>query len=127
MIGDAVAAARAVDGRVTVGINFSSYSDAVGTAQVAKNAVDDSAITSNSFCASALAGIGVALVDYTTALSTWNDCIQSEYCDSSDVDLTPQWTKASDMLAMVDVAMRTGKPINSPLVTAYESINGQRS
>jgi hypothetical protein len=91
-----------LDSRLSVGLNFERYGDAVADARVAYDKTDFGHIDlPTAERLSCLGGVGVplerALNQFVAAYTRWNDCIQDLYCDtdSIDSDLQAHWAKAS--------------------------------
>lgn len=92
----------ALDSRLSVGMNFEAYGNAVASARVVYDRTDFGSIdlpeVDRLTC---LGGVGVplerALNQYVAAYGTWNDCIQEWGCDtdSIDGDLQARWSKAT--------------------------------
>jgi hypothetical protein len=92
-------ALQELDSRLSVGMNFSAYSDKVAAAKVAYDKLPVSALD-----ATCLSLVGspeeTALNEYITAYNTWNDCVSDVDCKNDSITPTLQghWSKATDLL-----------------------------
>lgn len=85
-----------LDSRLSVGLSFSDYSERVGDARVAYDALDFASLSPD-----CIKGPGVqlekALNSYQRAYTTWNDCIGDIDCsnDSIQGELQREWARAT--------------------------------
>jgi len=91
-----------LDSRLSVGLNFSDYSDKVGAAKVAYDRLPISSLDAT--CVDQVATLEEdAYNDYVHAYNTWNDCFSKTGCtnDSIKSSLQADWSKATDLLTTV--------------------------
>ena len=89
-----------LDARLSIGLNYDEYTDAVGDVAVAYRK-SDFAEVGNLAC---LAGVGVPLEkafnQHIKASSTWDECFDSYECSNDDIDgdLQAKWSRATSLL-----------------------------
>lgn len=98
-LGDLHEALTDLDSRLSVGLNFSAYSDKVGDARVAYDRIDFDSL--DPVC-TLLAGVQLekALNSYTRAYNRWNTCIGDYECDTDSINgsLQKEWARAQRQL-----------------------------
>ena len=94
-----------IDSRLSVGMNFSEYSEKVGDAQVAYDRLFDASgdVDLSAGCVRRVAvALEGALNDYIRVYNVWNGCIGDYSCDFSEGDTNKKaqdgWRKASSKL-----------------------------
>ena len=92
---DYVDALQVIDSRLNVGLNQGELSDLAGQAAVEQGQLDD---VPEGFCEEAQESADEAMSIYASTASEWNDCIFDDNCDPDDLDLSSDWTLASDAL-----------------------------
>lgn len=105
-VGPLVAALESLDSRLSIGMNFSDYSQRVGDAKVAYDQIDVSALDAT--CVS-LVGVKAenALNEYITAYNTWNGCVSDINCTNDSITSTLQshWANATVEIAAIKESM----------------------
>jgi hypothetical protein len=92
----------ALNSRLSVGMNYAAYGQAVGDAKVAYDKIKIPDLD-----AACLSGVGkpaeAALNEYLAAYTVWNNCIGTSGCtnDSIKSKLQDHWATASTLLAPV--------------------------
>ena len=105
-LGPFLAAMTEVDSRLNVGLSLAEYSERLGDARVAYDAIDYGAITGG--CTNA---VGVPLEDaynlYVQSLTAWNDCMATSGCtlESIEPDMQAKWEDASEKIAAARTAL----------------------
>jgi hypothetical protein len=95
-----------LDSRLSVGLNFSDYSQKVGDLKVAHDKIKPSTLDLQ-----CLSGLGspaeTALNDYIHAYNTWNDCIGKVGCTNATIksSLQADWAKATTIISGLRAAM----------------------
>ncbi len=88
-----------LDSRLSIGMNFSAYSDKVAAAKVAYDKLPSASLDST-----CLALVGTpeenALNEYISAYTTWNACVSKTGCtnDSISTELQAHWTTATTLI-----------------------------
>jgi hypothetical protein len=107
--GDLLAELHQLDSRLSIGLNFTNYSERVGDARVAYDeAVEDAAQDDGLDC---LTTVGLpmekALNKYTSAYNIWNDCVSDLYCDNSSITgrLRTRWDGANEYIQSAEDAL----------------------
>ncbi len=107
--GDLLAELHQLDSRLSIGLNFTSYSERVGDARVAYDeAVADASEDDGLDC---LTTVGLpmekALNKYASAYNIWNDCVSDLYCDNSSITsrLRTRWDSANEYIASAEDAL----------------------
>jgi hypothetical protein len=119
-LGGLIDALSQLDSRLDIGLNFQSYSDRVGDAQVAYDRMDISSLAYGG-CLSAGVSAEKALNAYSRAYNTWNDCIGEFDCDTDSIepDLQLDWVKASNHVEAARRKLENLKSAGGPRVGGW--------
>jgi hypothetical protein len=88
-----------LDSRLSVGLNFSAYSERVGDARVAYDRIDVGDLDSG-----CIEHVGAPAEDamnaYINAYNVWNDCIGDIDCDNDSItpELQAEWADATELI-----------------------------
>jgi len=95
-LGDFLDALEEIDSRLDIGMTFTDYGGKTADAKVAHDRVNASNLTPAACVKAAVAGED-ALESYISAYTIWNDCIQSDYCETEykEPELQAKWLQAS--------------------------------
>lgn len=96
-----------LNSRLSVGLNFSDYSERVGDARVAYDAIDIPSLDQS--CLTLVGGPAEdAFNAYVRAYNTWNNCIDDIDCDNDKIrpKLQDEWAKATEILTTLRTRLR---------------------
>jgi hypothetical protein len=90
-----------------VGVNFANYSEAVGSAQSESNRLP--AVPAE--CTTGVVEpLNEAMTIYAEQLTSWNSCIQSDYCTQPS-GLSEAWADASARIAAATTYLDETSPV----------------
>ena len=101
-----VEALEELDSRLTIGLNFTDYSERVGDARVAYDRIDVADL--DEACLDQVAVPAEdALNAYVNAYTIWNDCISDADCDNDSItpELQAKWAEATELILTLREAL----------------------
>lgn len=134
---DLIEQLQTLDSKLSVGMVFRDYNDAVGTAQVALDAMvrtvkADETLKNdliNSGCTErVLMPLGKAMAKYAHASDVWNDCFEDLYCDIDDGPegdkVDADWLRASELIENGVTHLQDLAPDETPTGSPSPSASG---